>query len=95
MGNQEVSQKTDTDSSPYYIHWQTPQFYRTYYRRLVLFSLLLTLVLFALLGVAFYNFYTLYVQAKTPYYVFTTEGELISLTPHFDKTPLLNQTGAQ
>lgn len=91
-----MSQQSNTkDIGSYFHHWQTPQFYRSYYRRFVYFAILLTLLAIMSVGAAAYKFYTQYLQEGRQYYVSTSAGELVLLDPQFTNKPLQKNTGDQ
>ncbi len=84
-----MSQQNNTeDIGSYFHHWQSPQFYRCYYRRFVYFAIFLTLTAIISVGAASYEFYTQYLQEDRQYYVSTSEGELVLLAPQFENKPL-------
>lgn len=54
------------------------QFYRNNFRRLVNVSLVLALLIFLLLAVIFYQYFT---RAPAKYFVTTSDGRLIEINP--------------
>lgn len=81
-------QKNTEDVGSYFYNWQSPQFYRCYYRRFVYFAIFLTLAAIIAVSSAAYNFYTQYLQEGRQYYVSTSAGELVLLAPQFQHKPL-------
>lgn len=81
------------DTTSYFYNWQSPQFYRCYYRRFVIVAIFLTLIAIGAVGFATYKFNALYLQEEARQYVSTSEGELILLAPHFQTEPLQKNTG--
>jgi hypothetical protein len=89
-----VSQQSNIkDTESYFLNWQTPQFYRCYYRRFVYFAIFLTLTALCAISVAAYRYHALYLKETAQHYVTTSEGELVLLSPHFENQPLPKHAG--
>lgn len=54
------------------------QFYRNNFRRLVNFSIILTIIMFGLLGLTFYQHFN---TPKVQYFITTSDGRLIEISP--------------